>query len=58
MEKALLDIAKQLETVEYLDDRALTKVINRHNKRIAEEAKAVAAAGAASAKTATTEPKQ
>lgn len=54
MEKALLDIAKQLETVEYLDDRALTKVINRHNKRIAEEAKAVAAAGAASATTATT----
>lgn len=39
MEQALLDIAKQLETVEYLDDRALTKIINRHNKRIAEEAK-------------------
>lgn len=40
MEKALLDIAEQLKAVEYLDDRALTKVINRHNKRILEEAKA------------------
>ncbi len=40
MEKALLDIAEQLKTLDYLDDRALTKVINRHNKRILEEAKA------------------
>lgn len=40
MEKALLDIAEQLKTLDHLDDRALTKVINRHNKRILEEAKA------------------
>lgn len=39
MEKALLDIAEQLKTVEYLDDRALTKIINRHNKRITEKVK-------------------
>ena len=39
MEKALLDIAEQLKTLDHLDDRALTKVINRHNKRILEEAK-------------------
>lgn len=38
MEKALLDIAEQLKTVEYLDDKALTKVINRNNKRILEQA--------------------
>lgn len=36
METTLLDIAHQLETVEYLDERTLTKVINRHNKRIME----------------------
>ena len=39
MEKALLDIAKQLETTDHLDDRELTKIINRHNKRIAQEVK-------------------
>lgn len=40
MEKALLDIAEQLKTIEYLDDKALTKVINRNNKRILEESRA------------------
>ena len=44
MEKALLDIAEQLKTIEYLDDKALTKVINRNNKRILEEGRARAAA--------------
>lgn len=39
MEEALLDIVAELETVEFLDDRALTKVINRHNKRLIEQAK-------------------
>ena len=44
MEKALLDIAEQLKTIEYLDDKALTKVINRNNKRILEEERARTAA--------------
>ena len=39
MEKTLLDIAERLKTVDHLDERALTKVINRHNKRLIEEAK-------------------
>ena len=39
MEKTLLDIAEQLKTTDRLDERALTKVINRHNKRLIEEAK-------------------
>ena len=54
MEKALLDIAEQLKTIEYLDDKALTKVINRNNKRILEEGRARAAAEEGRARTATT----
>lgn len=54
MEKALLDIAEQLKTIEYLDDKALTKVINRNNKRILEEERARAAAEEGRARTAAT----
>lgn len=36
MEEALLDIAHRLKTCEYLDEKALTKVMNQHNKRIIE----------------------
>ena len=53
MEKALLDIAEQLKTIEYLDDKALTKVINRNNKRILEEGRARAATEEGRARTAT-----
>ena len=54
MEKALLDIAEQLKTIEYLDDKALTKVINRNNKRILEEERARAATEESRARTAAT----
>lgn len=54
MEKALLDIAEQLKTIEYLDDKALTKVINRNNKRILEEKRARAATEESRARTAAT----
>lgn len=54
MEKTLLDIAEQLKTIEYLDDKALTKVINRNNKRILEEERARAAAEEGRARTAAT----
>ncbi len=39
MEQALFDILKQLETCERLDERELTRVINRNNKRLVEQAK-------------------
>ncbi len=39
MEQALFDILKQLETCERLDERELTRVINRNNKRLLEQAK-------------------
>ncbi len=39
MEQALFDILKQLETCEQLDERELTRVINRNNKRLLEQAK-------------------
>lgn len=55
MEKALLDIAEQLKTIEYLDDKALTKVINRNNKRILEEERARTAAEEGRARTAAEE---
>lgn len=54
MEKALLDIAEQLKTIEYLNDKALTKVINRNNKRILEEERARAATEESRARTAAT----
>lgn len=34
MEETLLDIVRALDEVERLDDRELTKLINKHNKRI------------------------
>ncbi len=37
MEKALLDIVAALQSGDKLDNRALTKLINKHNKRILEE---------------------
>lgn len=37
MEKALLDIVAALHDCEQLDNRALTKLINKNNKRIVEE---------------------
>ena len=39
MEQALFDIVRALETKERLDERELTKIINRHNKRLLEQAK-------------------
>ena len=39
MEQALFDIVHALETKKRLDERELTKIINRHNKRILENAK-------------------
>lgn len=42
MEEALLDILRELERTEALDERALTKLINRHNKRLRAEAQAEA----------------
>ena len=39
MEQALFDIVHALETKERLDERELTKIINRHNKRILENAR-------------------
>lgn len=36
LEEALLDIAQRLKTCEYLDEKALTKVMNQHNKRLIE----------------------
>lgn len=42
MEKVLLDILRELERTEALDERALTKLINRHNKRLRAEAQAKA----------------
>lgn len=36
MEQALFDIVSALETKERLDERELTKIINRHNKRLLE----------------------
>lgn len=47
MEQALFDIVHALETKERLDERELTKIINRHNKRILEEAKRAACNAAA-----------
>ena len=40
MEQALFDILAALETKERLDERELTKIINRHNKRILDNKKA------------------
>lgn len=40
MEQALFDILDALKTKERLDERELTKVINRHNKRILEAQRA------------------
>lgn len=40
MEQALFDILDSLKTKERLDERELTKVINRHNKRILEAQRA------------------
>lgn len=40
MEQALFDILSALETKERLDERELTKIINRHNKRIFDARKA------------------
>ncbi len=39
MEQALFDILKQLETCDQLDERELTRVINRNNKRLLEQEK-------------------
>ncbi len=39
MEQALFDILQQLETCEQLSERELTRVINRNNKRLLEQAK-------------------
>lgn len=36
LEEALLDIAHRLKTCEYLDEKALTKAMNQHNKRLIE----------------------
>lgn len=38
MEETLFDILNQLKTTDYLDERTLTKTINRHNKRLLERA--------------------
>lgn len=43
MEETLFDIFKHLESTPFLDDRALTRIINKHNKRLMEEAKRVGA---------------
>lgn len=40
MEQALFDILAALETKERLDERELTIIINRHNKRILDNKKA------------------
>lgn len=40
MEEVLLDILHELERAETLDERALTKLVNRHNKRLREAAQA------------------
>ena len=37
MEEAILDILRELERTDALDDRALTRIVNRHNKRILEQ---------------------
>ena len=39
MEQALFDIAHELETRQQLNERELTRVINRNNKRLLEQAK-------------------
>ena len=40
MEQALFDILDALKAKERLDERELTKIINRHNKRILEARRA------------------
>lgn len=47
MEEALLDILHELERAETLDERALTKLINRHNKRLLAKERTCAGNGAA-----------
>lgn len=41
MEQALFDILDALKAKERLDERELTKIINRHNKRILEAQRTV-----------------